>query len=146
MSRTVKIRRYSDNIQEFVAHGTITPGMVVEVRSDGKVQPHSGQDENVIPIIALEDELQGKTIADNYAATDPVQCWIPARGDEAYAILKHGQNVARGAWLTSNGDGKLKAAPVLASTGDVQPLQIIGQAVAAANATSADVRIYVRFV
>ena len=143
---TIKVKKYSDVIEEIVAIGTITPGMLVELDTTGKVKAHSDEDGNVLPMFALEDELQGKTIDDNYVATDPVQVWIPYRGDQVNAILATGENVTIGTFLTSDGTGKLHAAPALTSTGDVAPLQIVGVATEAVNAASADARIIIRIV
>ena len=143
---TIKVKKYSDVIEEFVAAGTITPGMLVELDTTGKVKAHSDEDGNVLPMFALEDELQGKTIDDNYVATDPVQVWIPYRGDQVNAILAAGENVSIGTFLTSDGTGKLHAAPALTSTGDVAPSQIVGVATEAVNAASADARIIIRIV
>jgi len=142
---TIKVKKYSDVIEEFVAAGTITPGMLVELDTIGKVKAHSDEDGNVLPMFALEDELQGKTIDDNYVATDPVQVWIPYRGDQVNAILAAGENVSIGTFLTSDGAGKLHAAPALTSTGDA-PLRIVGVATEAVNAASADARIIIRIV
>jgi hypothetical protein len=142
---TIKVKKYSDVIEEFVAAGTITPGMLVELDTTGEVKAHSNEDGNVLPMFALEDELQGKTIDDNYVATDLVQVWIPYRGDQVNAILAAGENVSIGTFLTSDGEGKLHAAPALTSTGDA-PLQIVGVATEAVNAASADARIIIRIV
>ena len=144
--RTIKVKKYSDNIIELVASAAITPGMVVEQMSTDFIRAHSTEDGNCLPMIALEDELQGKIISEAYAQNDPVQVWIPARGDEFYGILASGESVAKAAFLVSNGDGKLKALPVLASTGDVFTTQIIGVATEAINAALADARIIVRVI
>ncbi len=141
---TIKVKKYSDVIEEMTAGGTITPGMLVEMTSTGTCRAHSAKDENAIPMFALEDEMQGKTVDDNYVATDQVQVWIPGRGDMVYALLAQGQNVTKGALLSSNGDGRLKAAPSLVSTGDVFPLQIVAQAMESVNASSAAKRILIR--
>lgn len=143
---TIKLKKYSDVIEEIVAAGTITPGMLVELDNTGEVKAHSDEDGNVLPMFALEDELQGKTIDDDYVATNPVQVWIPYRGDKVNAILATGENVTIGTFLTSDGTGKLHAAPALASTGNVAPLQIVGVATEAVNAASADARIIIRIV
>ena len=106
---TVKIKKYSDVIEEAVANATITPGMLVELMSTGKVKAHATAEGDATPIMfALEDELQGKGLDDNYIATDPVQVWIPYRGDWVYAILADGENIAIGDKLASAGDGTLK--------------------------------------
>lgn len=105
---TIKLKKYSDVIKEKIAASAITPGMLITYDTNGKVKAHDGSEEEAVPMFALEDELQGKGIDDAYAADDPVQCWIPYRGDEVYAILVDGENVAIGALLASDGSGNLK--------------------------------------
>lgn len=143
---TIKVKKYSDVIEEYVANATITPGMLVEVMTTNKIRAHATASGNALPMFALEDELQGKTIDDNYVATDQVQVWVPYRGDMVYGILKSGQNVTIGTFLVSNGDGKLKAWAQDVSAGDVKPTEIIGVATEVVNASGADARIIVRII
>ena len=103
---TIKLKKYSDVIEEFVAAGEIKPGMLVTLNEDGKVIPHNLDGGNAIPMFALEDELQGKTIDDAYANGSPVQVWVAGRGDIVNAIA--GDNITAGAFLVSAGNGKLK--------------------------------------
>ncbi len=129
---TIKVKKYSDVIEEMVASAAITPGMLLIIESTGKVKAHNQADKDVFPIFALEDELQGKGIDDAYAANAPVQCWIPYRGDIVNAILADGENVAIGDPLTSDGYGRLKKH--VTDTGSsaapwtVYPEQIVGYA------------------
>lgn len=129
---TIKVKKYSDVIEEMVASAAITPGMLLIIESTGKVKAHNQADKDVFPIFALEDELQGKGIDDAYAANDPVQCWIPYRGDIVNAILADGQKVDIGDPLTSDGYGRLKkhVTDTGASTvpWTVYPEQIVGYA------------------
>lgn len=125
---TIKIKKYADIIEELVANAAITPGMLVEIMSTGKVRAHATSAGNAVPMFALEDELQGKDIDEAYAAADQVQCWIPGRGDMVYALLADGENVAIGDFLTSNGDGYLKKFIGGASTLEDYPLEIVAQA------------------
>lgn len=129
---TIKVKKYSDVIEEMVASAAITPGMLLIIESTGKVKAHNQADKDVFPIFALEDELQGKGIDDAYAANDPVQCWIPYRGDIVNAILADGQKVVIGDPLTSDGYGRLKkhVTDTGASTvpWTVYPEQIVGYA------------------
>ena len=114
--RTIKVKKYSDLIEEHVAeHAVITPGMLVTPSSANKVRPHNEAEGNAIPMFALEDELQGKNIDVNYAIGDPVQVWIPGRGDQVYAILKDDENVAVGDFLVSAGNGELQKKTLLES-------------------------------
>lgn len=106
--RTIKLKNYSDLNEELVAAAAITPGMLIELTSADTVQAHSNSGQNALIMFACEDEGQGKSVDDNYAAADKVKVWIPGRGDQVNAILVDGQNIAIGDFLESNGDGKLK--------------------------------------
>ena len=106
---TIKLMKYLDVIVEKKAHATITPGMLLELYStDGEVRAHSHLHGNAIPIFALEDELQGKSIDDVYVAGDRVQCWVAQRGEQVYAIMADAEEIAVGDYLVSHGDGTLK--------------------------------------
>lgn len=108
---TIKIKKHNDVIEERVAAATITPGMLIELTSADKVQAHSVSGGPVTPpMFALEDELQGNGITDNYVADNVVQIWVAGRGDQVYALLADGENASIGEKLVSNGDGYLKCA------------------------------------
>jgi len=121
---TIKLKKYSDVIEEFEANAALTPGMLVEMMSTGKLRKHATAGGNVLPpMFALEDALQGKEIHDDYAAADKVQVWLPYRGDQVYAILADGEHVHVGDALESNGAGFLRAHtadPGDSTTGTVQ--------------------------
>lgn len=139
MANTVKVKKYSDVIEELVAGGTITPGMLLDISATNTVTAATGA--GTLPVFALEDELQGKGIDNNYASGDPVQCWIPYRGDVVNAILKAGKKTAIGTPVASNGDGKLKQA----GSSDTP----IGFAVTAVDLTGSgatDARVLVRII
>jgi len=108
MYNTIKLKNYLQHQEEYVAVAAITPGMLLEITSAGKVQAHSLAGRTHIGMFAVEDELQGKTIQDAYAALDQVNCWIPVTGDVVYARLADGQNVIIGDLLESNGNGELR--------------------------------------
>jgi hypothetical protein len=132
---SVKIKNYSDVFEEFTASEAITPGMLVELTSDGKVKKHASESGNVLPMFALEDELQGKGIDDAYAEEAQVQVWVPGRGDIVNALLEDGQNIAIGDYLESAGAGYLQKY-VADSTGIYYPAQIVGQAIEAVDLSS----------
>jgi hypothetical protein len=137
---TIKLKKYLDIIVEKVAEAAITPGMLIQEGPDG-VSPHATAEGNALPMFALEDELQGNGIDDAYAADDQVQCWIPQRGEEVYAILADGYDVAIGDWLASNGDGYLRLHVTEVESWEVSeagkvtvyPLQIVAQALEAVD-------------
>jgi hypothetical protein len=140
---TVKIKKYSDVVEEFEANAAITPGMLVEVMSTGKLRAHATALGNAFPMFALEDELQGKGIDDDYAAGDQVQAWIPGRGDIVNALLRDEENVAIGDFVESDGEGRLRkyvAEAVLSADAQeantILEHRIVGQVVAAVNLSS----------
>lgn len=108
--KTIKLKKYTDIINEYDAGEAITPGMLIAVASDGDVDKHASAGGVCEKMFALEDELQGRTIDTDYDADDPVQCWLATPGEEVYAWLANGEDVSIGDVLVSNGDGQLKAA------------------------------------
>lgn len=135
---TVKLKKYLDIIEEMVAHAAITPGMLIEQLSTGKVRAQSAAGSVSIPMVALEDELQGKGIDDAYAADDPVQVWVVQRGEIVNAILTTGQTIVIGDELTATGDGTLKEA--------TYEDEVVAIAVEAVTTTGTAARIAARFV
>lgn len=146
---TIKVKKYADVVEEITATAVaITPGALLELTSAGLVQAHSTAGGSVLPMFALEDEFQGKGIDDNYAVSVKVQVWIPGRGDQVYALLENGENIAIGDFLTSAGDGKLKK---LATESDDTAVEaIVGVAVEAVDDSGSSVndtgRIIVRII
>ena len=106
--QTIKLKKYNDVINEYDAGEAITPGMLLTLASDGDVDLNSAAGLACEKMFALEDELQGRTIDTDYDADDPVQCWSTVPGEEVFAWLADGEDVAIGAKLVSNGDGQLK--------------------------------------
>lgn len=151
-TKTIKVKKYGDHIEEIASAGTITPGMLIEEGSGGTVAVHDAAGQNAIPMFALEDELQGKEIGDNYVSGDKVQCWYPYRGDQVYALLADGETAAIGSLLESNGDGYLKVHAADSAGAVEYPLAIVGQATEAVDlsdssgADPATQRIIVRIV
>jgi len=106
---TIKLKKYVDIINEYVLTAVaIKPGYLLELTSAGTLQAHATSGGDVLPMIALEDELQGGAITDDIAASQRVQCWVACRGEEAYMLLANGETAVIGSFLISNGDGTLK--------------------------------------
>lgn len=114
---TIKLKKYLDIVEEFVANAAITPGMLIELMSTNKVRAHADADGPVTPkMFALEDELQGNGITDAYSANNVVQVWVCVPGEQVYALLADGENASIGEKLVSNGNGYLKCASGDSST------------------------------
>lgn len=116
---TIKLKNYKNINNEYEAEAAIIPGELIELNSNGNVQVHSTAGGNLLQMFAVEDELQGNGIDDAYADGDKVQCWVTLRGEEVYAILADGEDVAIGDFLESNGTGELvKHVPDTADSDD----------------------------
>lgn len=139
---TIKVKKYADVIEELTATAVaITPGALLERTSAGLVQACTATTGAVLPMFALEDELQGKGIDDNYAVSAQIQCWIPGRGDMVYALLEDGEDVEVGEFLESAGNGKLQ----VLTTG--QPIGVAVENVDDSGSSGADTgRIIVQIV
>lgn len=130
---TIKLKKYSDIIEEYEAAAAITPGMLIELTSAGKVQKHSSAGQFTEKMFALENELEGGGIDDDYASGDQVQCWIAGRGDQVYAFLADGENVTIGDILESHGDGCLQKAVAEAADSATYPGSVVGVALEAVD-------------
>ena len=129
MANTIKLKDYAHVVEEAPASAAITPGNFVTQAADGTVA-RSAADYQGVQMVASEDEFQGKTITDDYAADDQVQLWIPQSGDQVNAIAAAA--IAKGAIVE------------LAAAGQVQTLaagSAIGEALEAAAAQGDHVAI-----
>lgn len=97
--------------KELPAAAAITPGHLVERDSSNEFAIHSDAAGPHGSCFAVEDELQGTTITDDYTAADRVQVNYQVRGNEVMARLSPdlaGTPVVTGNFLESNGDGDLR--------------------------------------
>jgi len=137
---SVIIKNYLNIFEEYEANAALSPGMLVELMSTGKIRKHATESGNAVPMFAIENRLEGKSITDAYAAADRVTVIIPQRGDEIYAQIEDEQTIAIGDFLESNGLGYLQkhTDQDLSSevTGTVNPLEIVAQALEALDLSS----------
>lgn len=106
-SKTIILK--GDGIRkEALANATITPGMLIERMSTDKFRAHATAAGNAQRLFAIEDDTQGKTIDDDYAAASRVYAEVMPRGAEIYALLNDGESVVIGDPLESAGNGKLR--------------------------------------
>jgi len=92
------------------ASTAITPGDLIQRDGSGGYKANDAAADADAPIIfALENDLVGDGIGDDYDSGDTVQALYPERGSEVYALLAYPENVQDGAALESAGDGSLQA-------------------------------------
>lgn len=110
---------------EKVAASTILPGMLIELTSTDKVQPHATAGGRAERAIAIEDALSGasvffgatgRTVATSYVATDLVPYILVHPGGEVLGLLKTGTSYVEGDKLISAGNGKFEKFSAVTST------------------------------
>lgn len=109
---TIIIKNVENAVQnEGTAGGTITPGMLVMLNSSSQVVVHNVAGGSVPEkAFALEDDLQGRGITDNYDSTTykNVRYQVCPPGTEVYALIAANAHIAVGDKLESNGNGYLR--------------------------------------
>jgi hypothetical protein len=121
----------------------LIPGHLVELTSTGGVQKCTDDAANVAPSFVLERDELGTGIDTAYAIGDKVKVGTFKPGDRVYAFLASGQNVAIGAYLTSNATGLLTAASVAAGVRCARALEAVNTS---GSAPVAGTRIRVEIV
>lgn len=96
--------------REGILGGVVTPGMLLNIRSAAAVVAHNEAGQECQVAVAVENDLVGKGIADNYANGERVRYQILPDGAKFYGLLAASMNIVLGDLLTSNGDGMLKEA------------------------------------
>lgn len=90
----------------------ITPGHLVGWNAGGLLVKHATAGGNAARNFALEREELGDDIDTAYASGDQVKVGAFKQGDRVYSIIASGQDIEKGEFLESAGNGKLR---VLAS-------------------------------
>jgi hypothetical protein len=109
MPNTIILRGDSFTRREEPANTTITPGMICDFAANDRLIPHGTSGGYAPRLVALECDAIGNGVSDNYASGDRVFLADCAPGVVFWAHLASGQNVARGAYLMSDGAGFLTA-------------------------------------
>jgi hypothetical protein len=131
--------------EEDAALAAITPGHLLEYAAGG-VQKHSVAADNATPMFALERDELGDEIDVAYAEDDVVKVGVFHTGQRVYAFIASGQNIARGDYMESAGDGTLRVLTTDAATDDTQRVSVVAQAIEAVDnsAGPGDARIRVQ--
>ena len=120
---------------EAVAAGTISPGMLTEVTSAGKVQAHSTEGARAERLIALEDALQGNGVDTDYSALDIVTLAVAMPGEVFNLLVASGEALNPGDEVVSAGDGTVISTSSIASATTIN--QVIGRVDASEDAFTA---------
>ncbi len=120
--------------KEAAAGGVITPGHLIEKSSTGTVVVHNSGADNAMKLFAVENDLVGKGIDDDYASGDNVLYEACHSGMEVFALVIDGTAaILQAAFLESDGAGGVQTAVADAATDTDQRIAIIGQALEAVD-------------
>lgn len=114
-----------------VASGvTISPGMGVQFDTDGNLVLGCGDidGERNLVMVAVEDNLLGKTVSDIYAAGSRCRVYIPQPGDELLVLVpdsedaivigdKYINDVSTGKWIETTGTVEMEPFEALEAGG-----------------------------
>lgn len=110
--KTVIIRAQNGERSDGVASAAITPGMLIEMSgtegTERTYQPHSTAGGETLSDFAIQGKA-GRGIEQDYPSGAYIEHKAFQPGDEVYALLATGSNVAVGDQLVSKGDGTLGA-------------------------------------
>jgi len=147
MSNTIILKGKGIRKERPAAAAGIRPGDLLEIDSTGDYAVHSGSALTVgAKTFAIENELAGKEITDNYLVDEQVLVEACVPGQEVYAWLKDGEVAVIGSRLDSQGDGNLKLVDVSAATADTARNSVVAIALEAVSPVGADGRIKVEVV
>lgn len=139
-SNTIVLKGNGIN-KEAIANAAITPGYLVERMSTGNIRKHATAGVEASPAFAIENEVIGLGIDDDYAANDNCLFTYLQSGSEVFALLAAAASaIVIGDKLESAGDGTVRILP--ADVAGVQALITFGAGDAAvtfkANAIGAN--------
>ncbi len=136
MARKTIILKGKDLVifKEGYAGATITPGHLIEGLPASLVV-HNSAAATAVPMFAVEREVTGDEIGDDYLVNETVMYGVCPPGVEVWAIAD-GTGVTAGDWVESNGDGTFQLVATSAATADTARHSVVGRALttAAANA------------
>lgn len=133
--------------EEAVASKAVSPGMLCEIVTDGRVQYHSTQGGRAERLVAVEDALQGRGVATAYSVGDQVMLSVVEPGTVMNMLIAAGQNADPGEEVISAGDGTLIVIGSQASAAiNVQVIGRIDASEAAFTTLAANTLKAVRFV
>jgi len=91
--------------EEAVAAGTIKPGMILEMTTDGEVQAHSNEGGRHGRMVAVEDALQGNGVDTDYSEDDIVSIAVMSPGSVFNLLMLAGETGSPGQEVASDGTG-----------------------------------------
>lgn len=120
---------------------TLKPGMIAALNSSGELIAQVAEGAACEKLVILEDALQGKTVNDTYTAGTVADAAVIFPGSEAQVLLKAGEKVVVGDYVTGSGAGtfqKLESTQV--------PLAVALEACDLTESDAVDTLVDVRFL
>lgn len=108
--KTIRLDSQFGVQREGILGGVVRPGMLLNVRNPAAIVAHNEAGQECQCAVAIENDLVGKGIDDNYASGERVRYHVLKDGEKFYGIIDESQNIAVGDLLSSSGDGTLKEA------------------------------------
>lgn len=108
--KNIIARTYGDIVRETrLMAEQVYPGQLVMINSNDKFAKHNVAGGPVLPIVLDFDFGQGQDVDEAIASGERGFGFVPRRGEQAYVLLDHDENISIGDFLQSNGDGFFSA-------------------------------------
>ncbi len=139
-ANTITLKGYAQVIRKegIVITAAITPGMLIERQATG-VARHANAFNNAAKAFAVENEVVGDGIDDDYAVADTILFGVFPPGAEVYAFCSGA--IAIGEFVESDGAGGVQTVAARAATNQDQSASIVGVALAANVSTRCHIEV-----
>jgi hypothetical protein len=128
------IRKGTPEFSEWTGTGTIKPGMLVEPTAGAAtLGVHGTAGGTATAMFALEDDLQGKDITDDYATATRVRVGHFHKGQEVTCRIANGESATLHCKLESNGDGYMRVVDADTSAGTIGVQSVVLMALEAVD-------------
>lgn len=143
MSNTIILSGGYKKIQSLTINSsaTLKPGMIAALNSSGELIAQATEGAACEKLVILEDALQGKTVNDAYTAGTVADAAVIFPGSEAQVLLKAGEKVVVGDYVTGAGAGKFQKLEASQT-----PLAVALEACDLTESDAVDTLVAVRFL
>lgn len=138
-SKAVVLRGLPEYDEQDTASEAITPGHLIQM-SSGQWRKHANAGLNAAAIFAAERDELGNDMDVAYASGDRVKAVFPYKGCRINALIASGQNLTKGTYLESAGNGTLRALATDAATDDTQRVSVVAMSAEDSGAVTVTTR------
>jgi len=132
--------------KELIANAAITPGMLVERMSTGKLRKHATAGGGAQRAFAIENDLEGQEVSVDIDADEICRFKVMQRGNEVYAWAATSQTLVVGDEVESAGNGFLRKHTADSAGVAAEPNSVVGIVLEACTTSGSAGRLLIEVV